>query len=54
MTRKHFEAIAADIRNSTSFKSQAARERFARDIASTLRATNGRFDTERFVFAATR
>ncbi|MGC2458488.1 MAG: hypothetical protein WA435_10895 [Gallionellaceae bacterium] len=49
MTRKHFIAIAEAIR--TRISSKAEREAVARALVPALRATNPKFDTERFIDA---
>jgi len=53
MTKKHFEAIAATIKNAEL--SQAARKRIARDMATTCaeqhRGSYYSFDTEKFLTA---
>lgn len=62
MTRKHFQTIARTIylgdfgyTNAAPADSHAAaelrRETFAREMASTLAATNPRFDREKFIHA---
>lgn len=52
MTRKHFQAIAAAIRDSEGdFKSAKAHAMFAAGMAGTLRGFNPFFDPKRFMEA---
>lgn len=53
MTKRHFIAIAETIAASDNFRSEKQREQFARNMARSLSAFNGMFDTERFIAAAT-
>jgi hypothetical protein len=53
MTRRHFELIAAAIRDQREhFTSNRAHARFAAAMADALATTNPRFDKARFVRAA--
>lgn len=57
MTRKHFEAIAADIRSEYSHAEESERliiRRVTNALCSTFRQINPRFDTEKFLDAAYR
>ncbi len=49
MTRKHFEAIAAAVRD-TPMEASARRE-LASNLASVCRGVNDRFDRQRFLTA---
>jgi hypothetical protein len=51
MTRAHYELIAETIRFANELPE--VRRRMAGEFARALKATNGRFDAERFIEAAT-